>query len=209
MSGFLWLISEMLLLLILAAAVFFALGWQWQAKRARAQRLSLEQRLDEEAKAAKIAREERDAALHAASAPVATAPPVHGDSEIAALAAELSEAQAHQLALERELLRLRDAKLDLQRELEAARATPTQPPSAPVTTAQDDLTRLRGVGSVMSQKLYAAGITRYRQLAVLTAAELSTLDQTLKLQGRATREKWQEQARALHAEVHGTALETP
>lgn len=213
MSGFLWLISEMLLLLILAAAVFFALGWQWQAKRARAQRLSLELRLDEEAKAAKIAREERDAALHAAPAPVATAPPVHGDSEIAALAAELSEAQAHQLALERELLRLRDAKLDLQRELEAARATPTPTPtptpSAPVTTAQDDLTRLRGVGSVMSQKLYAAGITRYRQLAVLTAAELSTLDQTLKLQGRATREKWQEQARALHAEVHGTALETP
>jgi len=70
----------------------------------------------------------------------------------------------------------------------------------------DDLTRLRGVGAVMSKKLHTAGITSYRQLASLTAAELSTLDQTLKLQGRATREKWQDQARSLHHEVHGSPL---
>lgn len=191
MSGLLWLICEMLLLLILAAVVFFSLGWHWQAKRARTQRRLLEQRLDEEAQAAKVAREQRDAAQRSAPAPI------NADPEIAALAAELSETQAHQLSLERELLRLRDAKLALEQELKAVHAAP--PPA-------DDLTRLRGVGAVMSKKLHTAGITSYRQLASLTAAELSILDQTLKLQGRATREKWQDQARSLHHEVHGSPL---
>lgn len=192
MSGFLWLISEMLLLLTLAAVVFFFMGWSWQAKRARVQRQALEQRVDEEAQAARVAREERDAALLSAPAPVSA------DPEIAALAAELSEAQAHQLSLERELLRLRDAKLALERELEDARSTPAAAP--------DDLTRLRGVGAAMIKKLHTAGITSFRQIAQLTAEELAALDRTLKLQGRATREKWREQARALHEEVHGTPL---
>lgn len=196
MSGLLWLICEMLLLLILAAVVFFSLGWHWQAKRARTQRRLLEQRLDEEAQAARVAREQRDAAQRSAPAPI------NADPEIAALAAELSETQAHQLSLERELLRLRDAKLALEQELKAVHAAP--PPAAAPTI--DDLTRLRGVGAVMSKKLHTAGITSYRQLASLTAAELSTLDQTLKLQGRATREKWQDQARSLHHEVHGSPL---
>jgi predicted flap endonuclease-1-like 5' DNA nuclease len=191
MSGLLWLICEMLLLLILAAVVFFSLGWHWQAKRARTQRRLLEERLDEEAQAAKVAREQRDAAQRSAPAPI------NADPEIAALAAELSETQAHQLSLERELLRLRDAKLALEQELKAVHAAP--PPA-------DDLTRLRGVGAVMSKKLHTAGITSYRQLASLTAADLSILDQTLKLQGRATREKWQDQARSLHHEVHGSPL---
>lgn len=194
MSGYLWLISEMLLLLILAAVVFFFMGWSWQAKRARVQRQALEQRVDEEAQAAKVAREERDAALHIAPAPASA------DPEIAALAAELSETQAHQLSLERELLRLRDAKLALERELEAARSTPA-PAAAP-----DDLTLLRGVGAVMIRKLHTAGISSFRQLALLTAEELTALDRTLKLQGRAIRENWQEQARALHEKVNGTPL---
>jgi predicted flap endonuclease-1-like 5' DNA nuclease len=202
MSGLFWLISEMLLLLTLAAIVFFSFGWRWQAKRARAQTLALEVRLDEEAQAAKIAREERDAARHAATTAAPQTP--DPDLDIAALAAELNETQAHQLSLERELLRLRDAKLALERELEAARTTPPVATSQVSTSPPDDLTRLRGVGAVMSKKLHAAGITTFHQLATLSADELSTLDRTLKLQGRASRERWQEQARVLHAETHGS-----
>lgn len=202
MSGLLWLISEMLLLLILAAATFFTLGWRWRAKRSKVQTLVLESRLDEEALAAKLAREERDAALRHQPAPNSPPP----DTEIADLAAELNEAQAHQLALERELLRLRDAKLAVEAEFQAFREASANPPSTASPTILDDLTKLRGVGSVMRTKLHNAGIQTFRQLALLSESELATLDLTLKLKGRATRENWQQQAALLHQESHGSPL---
>jgi predicted flap endonuclease-1-like 5' DNA nuclease len=200
MSGLLWLISEMLLLLTLAAVTFFTLGWRWRAKRSKIQTLVLESRLDEEAQAAKIAREERDAALR--QQPTPSSPPP--DADIAALAAELNETQAHQLALERELLRLRDAKLAVEAEFQAFREASTTPPPSAAPITPDDLTKLRGVGSVMLTKLHTAGIHTFRQLALLSESELAALDQTLKLKGRASRENWQQQAAALHQEIHGS-----
>ena len=200
MSGLLWLISEMLLLLTLAAATFFTLGWRWRAKRSKIQTLVLESRLDDEALAAKLAREERDAALRQQPAPSSPPP----DADIAALAAELNEAQAHQLALERELLRLRDAKLAVEAEFQAFREASSTPPPAASPITPDDLTKLRGVGSVMRTKLHTAGIHTFRQLALLSESELAVLDQTLKLKGRASRENWQQQAATLHQEIHGS-----
>ena len=200
MSGLLWLTSEMLLLLTLAAGTFFTLGWRWRAKRSKIQTLVLESRLDEEAQAAKIAREERDAALRQQPTPTNHTP----DANIAALAAELNEAQAHQLALERELLRLRDAKLAVEAEFQAFREASANPPPSAAPITPDDLTKLRGVGSVMRTKLHTAGIHTFRQLALLSESELAALDQTLKLKGRASRENWQQQAATLHQEIHGS-----
>ena len=200
MRGLLWLISEMLLLLTLAAATFFALGWRWRAKRSKLQSLILESRLDDEAQAANLAREQRDAALRHDPAP----PSLEPDTDIAALAAELSETQAHQLSLERELLRLRDAKLAVEAEFQAFRDAASNSPPQAAPIAPDDLTKLRGVGSVMRTKLHTAGIHTFRQLALLSESELTTLDQTLNLKGRATRENWQQQASSLHQETHGS-----
>lgn len=205
MSGFLWLVTEMLLLLTLAAMTFFVLGWRWSAKRSRLQRLVLESRLDEEAQAAKLAREERDAARHHTPDPVITLP----DPDITALAAELNETQARQLYLERELLRLRDTKLAIEAEFQAFRESSQIPPPAPPTapaSLSDDLTKLRGVGAVMRSKLQNAGINSFSQLANLSESELANLDQTLKLKGRANRENWRQQAALLHLETHGTPL---
>ncbi len=178
MNGFLWLVTEMLLLLLAAAAVFFMLGWRWRGSRARVQVVGLEKRLDDEAVAAKLAREERDAAQ--------SAQPVAG-----ALETELKESQARQLALERELLRLRDERLAAVRELETAK--------------EDDLTRIRGIGPVLRERLKEAGIRTYSQLAGLDAAALADLDARLNLRGRMTRDGWQEQAGRLHAEKYGEA----
>lgn len=200
MSGFFWLIFEMLLLLTLAAVTFFTLGWRWRSKRSKIQTLILESRLDDEAQAAKLAREERDAALRQQPTPTSTLP----DADIAALAAELNEAQAHQLSLERELLRLRDAKLAVEAEFQAFRDVSQTPPTPLPVITPDDLTKLRGVGSVMLTKLHTAGIHTFRQIALLTESELANLDQTLKLKGRATRENWQHQAATLHQEIHGS-----
>lgn len=176
MSGFLWLVTEMLLLLTAAAALFFSLGWRWRGSRARAQASGLEKRLDEEAVAARLAREERDAAR--------AAPP-----DTSALEAELQEAQARQMALERELLRLRDEKLAATRELQAIK--------------EDDLTRIRGIGPVLGRRLKAAGIKTYRQLADLDATALAELDAQLSLRGRSKRDDWQAQAAQLAGESRG------
>jgi predicted flap endonuclease-1-like 5' DNA nuclease len=201
MSGFLWLISEMLLLLTVAAAVFFTLGWRWRSRHATAETARFEKRLDDEALAAKLAREERDAALH-------TRP------DTSLLEAELSESQARQLSLERELLRLRDAKLEVERELQATRQTipptpiveaiePPQPAQA-ITAVPDDLTRIRGIGPVLKTKLAAAGFTTFHQIATLPADAVADLDARLKLRGRILRDAWSEQARLLHQEKYGT-----
>lgn len=176
MSGFLWLVTEMLVLLTVAAAVFFSLGWRWCGSRARARVASLEKRLDEEAAAARLAREERDAARL-------------GQPDHRALETELQEAQARQLTLERELLRLRDEKLAATRALSETR--------------EDDLSRIRGIGPVLVKRLHQAGIKTYRQLASLEAGQLAELDASLNLRGRALRDHWQTQAAALHAEKYG------
>ncbi len=177
MSGFLWLVTEMLLLLTAAAAIFFSLGWRWRGQRARAHVSGLEKRLDEEAVAARLAREQRDCVRDA-------------QPDTRALEAELQEAQARQLALERELLRLRDEKLAATHELKLAK--------------EDDLTRINGIGRVLAGRLQAAGIKTYQQLADLDTAALAELDARLNLRGRATRETWQQQAIALHAEKYGS-----
>ena len=176
MSGFLWLILEMLLLLTAAAAVFFSLGWRWRGQRVRELITGLEKRLDEEAVATRIAREERDAARSAQPDPQR-------------LEAELQEAQARQLALERELLRLRDEKLAATHELKRAQT--------------DDLTRVRGIGPVLAGRLQAAGIRTYQDLATLDAVALADLDTRLNLRGRAAREGWATQAAALLAAKTG------
>lgn len=203
MSAYLWLISEMLLLVTIAAAIFFVMGWRWQGQRARARVSALERQLDTEIGMAKLAREERDAFIRRQST-----------SE--AIAAELQEAEARQQVLQREMLRLRDEKREaeqaLERELRSAASNEVPPPvvpQAPATVVErenveaDDLTRIRGVGSVLSRKLVAAGVTSYRQLVEMSPDESAALDAKLALRGRMQRDDWQGQARVLLEKTSG------
>jgi NADH-quinone oxidoreductase subunit E len=50
--------------------------------------------------------------------------------------------------------------------------------------------------------LHARGITRFSQIAQLDAGELSALDAELGLEGRAVRDDWVGQARAISGEQH-------
>ena len=204
MSGFLWLITEMLLLLTAAAAVFFSLGWRWRGRRALLQLSSLEQRLDEETEAARQARIELGTARNLAAQP-----------DTARLQTELNEAHARQRLLERELLRLSDAKIAAERKLQAGDSSRQSDASKPTPAlaidsppADDDLTRLSGAGRVMVKRLRQAGITRFDQVAALSDAELATLDAALKLGGRPLRHNWRGQARALHAETRGSTRQS-
>lgn len=69
--------------------------------------------------------------------------------------------------------------------------------------ADDDLTRIKGIKNVISEQLRAHGIRTWRQIASWDDNELRAFSELLAFKNRATREKWKEQARALHESAHG------
>jgi len=91
-----------------------------------------------------------------------------------------------------------------------AGATTIEPVAAAVTTAPvtepDDLTLISGIGAATAQKLQAAGIVSYRQLATLGGEEIERLEATIKWPGRIHREHWIEQARELHLQKYQEKL---
>lgn len=77
----------------------------------------------------------------------------------------------------------------------AVKAQPAPKPT-PVKV-WDDLTVIKGIGPKFAKTLNEHGITSYRQLAELSAADVATLEAKLGFSGRFEREGWIEQARAL------------
>jgi predicted flap endonuclease-1-like 5' DNA nuclease len=105
-------------------------------------------------------------------------------------------------ALEEERRTLAERVRTLEEELARSRAAPTAKPSpsqAPMATtnAPDDLTRIRGIGPKLAQKLGSMGITRFSQLAGLSREEIARIDAAIDFPGRIARERWVEQAREL------------
>lgn len=78
--------------------------------------------------------------------------------------------------------------------------------SAAASLAQvpdDDLTQIKGIKKVIRDQLHAHGIRTWRQIASWSEDEVSVFSELLAFKNRAKREKWQEQARALHEAAHG------
>ncbi len=63
----------------------------------------------------------------------------------------------------------------------------------------DDLTKLTGVGPELEKKLNDGGIFHYWQIAVMTDADVASIDAELKLNGRISRDGWVETAKTLLA----------
>lgn len=70
-----------------------------------------------------------------------------------------------------------------------------QKPSA--SSKPDDLSKIKGIGPKLKEKLVASGIKTYAQLAALTPKQAQALDDQLGLQGRALRDDWVKQAKSL------------
>ncbi|MGV8840357.1 MAG: 30S ribosomal protein S2 [Bauldia sp.] len=66
--------------------------------------------------------------------------------------------------------------------------------------APDNLRRLPGVGKVLEGRLHALGVTRFDQIAAMSADDIARLDDALNAKGRVERDDWVGQARALMAE---------
>lgn len=67
--------------------------------------------------------------------------------------------------------------------------------AAPAPTVPDDLTRMKGVGPRLADRLNAVGVTNFAQIAALSPEDAVALDAKLgDFQGRLERDRWIEQA---------------
>jgi predicted flap endonuclease-1-like 5' DNA nuclease len=68
---------------------------------------------------------------------------------------------------------------------------------------EDDLTRIKGIKSVLRDQLHAFGIRSFRQIAEWTETDVEAFSQLLSFKDRAKRDQWVRQAR----ELSGMSLE--
>jgi predicted flap endonuclease-1-like 5' DNA nuclease len=123
-------------------------------------------------------------------------PPASLHNNIASLETRLAEQQAEGAAADaNEIERLQNQIRVLhQAETHAA---------ALAGVADDDLTQIKGIKKVINEQLNAHGIRTWRQIAQWNDDELRAFSEILAFKNRATREKWREQARALHEAARG------
>jgi len=74
---------------------------------------------------------------------------------------------------------------------------PVNTNDADVAVVPDDLTRIKGIGKTIAEKLAEVEITKFAQIAELTDQEVVDLDDILSFKGRILRERWVEQAQAI------------
>ena len=68
----------------------------------------------------------------------------------------------------------------------------------------DDLTEITGIGPKMKAELKKIGITAFKQLAVMKAADVNELAEKISTNAaRIKREKWVTSAKACHREKYG------
>jgi predicted flap endonuclease-1-like 5' DNA nuclease len=132
MEGFLWLITQMALLLTAAAAVFLWLGWRWRGLDARHESQAFHARIDAETASARTAIEERDAAKSNDEMLRATQLKIESD---------LQEANDHRRNLERELIRVHDDLKIAKRDADQ-RAEDTATAKAALAPAKIEISRL-------------------------------------------------------------------
>ena len=104
-----------------------------------------------------------------------------------------SEKRLHETTTE--IDRLQKQRLVLRRAEEKAAALAAVP--------DDDLTQIKGIKKVINEQLHVHGIRTWRQIALWDEEELRVFSELQAFKNRASREKWQEQARALHEAAHG------
>ncbi len=216
------LFLQILVFLIIAAALGFAVGWLMRASRLQAETASGAADLR-----ARLARseDERDrlrAGLAAAGgAGARTAQPATPDASglaarITALQDELALAQQANARHQAEVGRLeaRIAELEASAALTPARPAPARPaaeePPAeragtpPTALARpegkpDDLQQISGIGPGIERTLHRLGIFHFRQIAAFTPDNIAWVNQRLRFKGRIEREDWIGQAKRLAA----------
>ena len=72
-----------------------------------------------------------------------------------------------------------------------------KPSKAKKSRLPDDLTRIKGIGKAIVDKLNAIGVTTYAQIAGWKRKDIGEVNEKLALKGRIDREEWVKQAKKL------------
>lgn len=81
-------------------------------------------------------------------------------------------------------------------EVEVEAPAVVEAPMVETAAAEDDLTRISGVGPALAKKLAGAGYTTFAQIASLSDDEIAELEATvIRFSGRIQRDDWKGQAR--------------
>jgi predicted flap endonuclease-1-like 5' DNA nuclease len=210
------LLLQIVVFLITAAALGFAVGWLVRSGRLAAEQTRVEP--DRQARLGSVTAE-RDRLRAGADATAASRPITADQAQLAARIAELERelATAHEANARHgaEVGRL-EARIA---ELEAAPAAPEGPARTPLGAGQgasgaaaaappgldrpegepDDLQQISGIGPGIETTLHRLGIFHFRQIAAFTPENVAWVNQRLRFRGRIEREDWIGQAKRLAA----------
>jgi predicted flap endonuclease-1-like 5' DNA nuclease len=207
------LLLQIIVFLLVAAALGFAVGWLVRGGQLQAERASLE--ADWRARLAQ-ATDERDrlraelAAAGGAGTRAEETPAAELTARITQLEGELAAAQQANARHQAEVGRLeaRIAELEARTAIAttkaasidqaAAEAPATRPPAlARPEGKPDDLKQINGIGPGIERTLHRLGIFHFRQIAALTPENVTWVNRRLRFKGRIEREDWIGQAKRL------------
>ncbi len=106
---------------------------------------------------------------------------------------------------DREINRLKNELATAQRSPEpsppAQLSSPNQAkkaqPKVKTSSRKDDLTRIKGIGKVLAEKLNEIGIESFEQIANFKQADIDHVKQEINIRGRGEPKNWVDQARSL------------
>lgn len=98
--------------------------------------------------------------------------------------------------------RLAQATEGLARKRRQLRAVTRSLAAAAESLTADDLTRIKGIKTILNAKLHDHGIFSYQQIAQWDAEDMLAFGELLAFKNRIVKDGWQEQARALHQAAH-------
>ncbi len=210
------LLLQIVVFLIIAAALGFAVGWLVRGNRLQVERAGLEG--DWQTRLARLT-DERDrlrAELSAAggggaaAGRQAAADQTKQAARIAELEGELALAREAHARHQAEVGRLeaRTAELEARAAKPATVRAVAEPALAQVAGTPpsalarpegkpDDLQQISGIGPGIERTLHELGIFHFHQIAALTPANVAWINKHLRFKGRIEREDWIEQAKRL------------
>jgi predicted flap endonuclease-1-like 5' DNA nuclease len=98
--------------------------------------------------------------------------------------------------------RLAQATEGLARKRRQLRAVTRSLAAAAEGLTADDLTRIKGIKTILNAQLHDHGIFSYQQIAQWDAEDMLAFGELLAFKNRIVKDGWQEQARALHQAAH-------
>lgn len=184
-GGPVWLTLSFVLIGLGVLFALFVLAWGTRLARRRQQ---ARQELDDRGELSDSAKPEQRVAA-SPPPPVAPAPPPVADMPVMAPPAVPEPEPAPEPAP------LADEPIAATAPLDASPASLAASEPAPAAPGADELTRMKGVGPKLAERLNALGVTSFAQIAALTPEEAEALDAQLgTFQGRIHRDRWIEQA---------------